>query len=134
MGEVTLVDTYLKEGQRLVDRLNQEGVAVVAAAWVKETESGDWYLYLATPLVTERGGKLAAYHRVNQVIRALEEEGFAMEPDAKKVVGLHDPMVRDMMANRQSRPGGRPVLFRGARLGDLAIEEAYIYPPPAKIG
>jgi hypothetical protein len=57
MGDATLVDMQLKEGQRLIDRLAQEGIAVTAAAWLKESESGDWYLYLATPLVSEGGGK-----------------------------------------------------------------------------
>ena len=43
MAEATLVDMQLKEGQRLIDRLAQEGVAVTAAGWVKQCESGDWY-------------------------------------------------------------------------------------------
>ena len=130
MAEATLVETQLKEGQRLIDRLTQEGVAVTAAAWVKESESGDWYLYLATPLVAEDGGKRPAYHRVNMVIREMQNEGFGMDPSAKKVIGPHDPIAQDLMANRDGRPGGPPTPFRGSRLGDLAVEEAYIYPPP----
>jgi hypothetical protein len=121
----------LKEGRRLIDRLAQEGVVVTAAAWLKESESGDWYLHLATPLVTEGGGKRAAYHRVNEVIRLLHEEGFAMDPFAKKVIGPHDPIARDLAAHRVDRPGLPPTPFRGGRLGDLAVEEAYIYPPPS---
>jgi hypothetical protein len=103
---------------------------VTAAAWVKESESGDWYLYLATPLVTESGGKRPAYHRVNAVIRELQKEGFGMEPFAKKVIGPHDPLARDLVANRVGWPGGLPTPFRGSRLGNLAVEEAYIYPRP----
>jgi len=118
----------LKEGQRLIDRLAQEGVAVTAAAWVKESESGDWYLYLATPLVGQGGGKRAAYHRVNEVIREMQEEGFGMDPFAKKVIGPNDPVSKDLVAHREGRPGGPPTAFRGSRLGDLAVEEAYIYP------
>ncbi len=128
MAEATLVDGQLKEGQRLIDRLAREGVPVTAAAWVKESESGDWYLYLATPLVGEGGGKRAAYHRVNEVIRAMQQEGFGMDPFAKKVVGPNDPLARDLVAYRDGRPGGPATPFRGSRLGDLAIEEAYIYP------
>jgi hypothetical protein len=130
MAQAILVDMQIKEGQRLIDRLAQEGVDVTAAAWVKESESGDWYLYLATPLVTERGGKRPAYHRVNAVIRELQKEGFGMDPFAKKVIGPHDPIAKDMVANRRGRPGGPPTPFGGSRLGDLAVEEAYIYPPP----
>ncbi len=71
MAEATLVDMHLKDGQRLINQLVQGGVSVTAAAWVRESDSGDWYLYLATPLVSEGGGKRAAYRRVNEVIRAL---------------------------------------------------------------
>src|ERR1700682_1609875 len=131
MAQATLVEMQINEGQRLIDRLAQEGVAVTAAAWVKESESGDWYLYLATPLVGEGGGKRPAYHRINTVIREMLKEGFGMDPFEKKVIGPHDPIAKDMVANRGGRPGGPPTPFRGSRLGDLALEEAYIYPPPA---
>jgi hypothetical protein len=130
MAQATLVEMQIKEGQRLIDRLAREGVAVTAAAWVKESESGDWYLYLATPLVSEGGGKRPAYHRINTVIREMQKEGFGMDPFEKKVIGPHDPISKAIVANRGGRPGGPPTPFRGSRLGDLAVEEAYIYPQP----
>lgn len=131
MAQATLVEMEIKEGQRLIDRLAQAGVAVTAAAWVKESESGDWYLYLATPLVSEEGATTPAYRRVNAVVREMQKEGLGMDPFAKKVIGPHDPMAKDLGANRVGRPGGPPTPFRGSCLGGLAVEEAYIYPPPA---
>jgi hypothetical protein len=130
MAQATLVETEIKEGQRLIDRLIQEGVLVTAAAWVKESESGDWYLYLATPLVTEDGGKRPAYRRVNTVMRKMEEEGLGMDPFAKKVIAPDDPIAQDIVAHRPSRPTGFPAPFRGSRLGDLAVDEAFLYPLP----
>jgi hypothetical protein len=131
MAQATLVETQLNEGQRLIDRLAQEEFPVTAAAWVKESESGDWYLYLATPLVAEDGATRRAYRRVNKVIREMQREGLAMDLFEKKVVAPDDPIARDVVANRGSRPGGPPTPFRGSRLGDLAVEEAYIYRPLA---
>jgi hypothetical protein len=130
MAQATLVEMQIKEGQILIERLALEGIAVTAAGWVKESDSGDWYLYLATPLVGEDGSTRSAYRRVNAVIRKMEEEGFGMDPFEKKVIGPHDPIARDMVAHRAARPGGPPTPFRGSRLGELAVEEAYIYPPP----
>jgi hypothetical protein len=130
MAQATLVAMQMIEGQTLIDRLTYEGIGVTAAAWVKESESGDWYLYLATPLVGEDGATRPAYRRVNAVIRNMEEEGFGMDPFEKKVIGPHDPIARDIVAHRAS-PTRTPTRFRGSRLGDLAVEEAYIYPPPA---
>jgi hypothetical protein len=129
MAQAALVEMQLNEGQRLIDRLVQAGVEVTAAAWVKESESGDWYLYLVTPLVAEGGAKRPVYHRVNAVIREMQQEGFGMDPFAKKVIGPHDPIARDILANRRRTPGGPPTAFQGSRLGELAVDEAYVYPP-----
>jgi hypothetical protein len=131
MAQATLVEMQINEGQTLLDRLGHEGIAVTAAGWLKESDSGDWYLYLATPLVGKDGATRQAYGRINAVIRRMEEEGFTMDPFDKKVIGPDDPIARDLAAHRQARPGGPPTPFRGSRLGDQYVEEAYIYPPPA---
>jgi hypothetical protein len=130
MAQTALVEMQIREGQTLIERLAHEEIGVTAAGWLLESESGDWYLYLATPLVGKDGATRSAYRRVNAVIRKMEEEGFGMDPGAIKVIGPHDPIAGDMVAHREARPAGLPTRFRGTRLGDLAIEEAYIYPPP----
>jgi hypothetical protein len=119
----------LVDGQTLIDRLTYEGIAVTAGAWVKESESGDWYLYLATPLVSADGGTRPAYRRINTVIRKMEKEGFGMDLLAIKVIGPHDPIATDMLAHRAG-PARTPTRFRGSRLGNLDIDEAYVYAPP----
>jgi hypothetical protein len=129
MAQATLVELQIKEGQTLMERLAHEQIPVTAAGWVKESESGDWYLYLATPLVSENGQTRPAYRRVNAVIRKMQEEGFGMDPFEKKLIGPHDPVAKDMMANRGGYPGGPPTRYRGNRLGELDVDEAYIYPP-----
>src|SRR5262245_14032910 len=93
MAQAALVELQIKEGQTLIERLAHEGIAVTVAGWVRESESGDWYLYLATPLVSESGSTRPAYGRVNAVIRTMEEEGFRMDPFDKKVIGPRDPIA-----------------------------------------
>jgi hypothetical protein len=131
MAQATLVEMQIKDGQRLIECLIREGIAVTAAAWVKETESGDWYLYLATPLVSPEGGTRPAYRRVNAVIRQMEEEGLWIDPFEIKVIGPNNPTARDIVANRRDRPSRIPTRFQGARLGEVAVEEAFLYPPTA---
>ncbi len=128
MAQAALVEMQIKEGQTLLERLTHEGIEVTAAAWVKESESGDWYLYLATPLVGKDRATNAAYGRVNAVIREMEKEGFGMDPFAKKLIGPHDPIARDIVAHR-GHLAGSPKRFSNSRLGNLAVEEAYLYPP-----
>jgi hypothetical protein len=131
MAQATLVEMQVKDGQRLIDRLAREGVAVTAAAWVKESESGDWYLYIATPLVGPDGAKRPAYRRVNTVTREMQKEGFLIDPFGIKVIGPHDPIAKGMVTYRDRHPTTTPRWFRGGRLGELAVEEALLYPPIA---
>ena len=64
MAQATLVEMQINDGLRLIHRLADEGVLVAAAGWVKEIESGQWFLYLATSLVGEDGATRPAYRRV----------------------------------------------------------------------
>jgi hypothetical protein len=130
MDQTALVEIQIQDGQRLIERLNREGVGVIAAAWVKEGDSGQWYLYLVTPLVGEDGAKRPAYRRVNTVVRAMQQEGFWFDSSDIKVIGPHDPIARDLVAQQDRRPARKPTWFRGSRLGERAVETAYIYPPP----
>jgi len=133
MAQTSLVEMQIQDGQRLLERLAQEGVVVTAACWVLESDSGQWYLYLATPLVGENGSTRPAYRRVNAAIREMEKEGNWMEPlDNKKVIGPHDPIAKDIMAYRDGRSVRTPSWFPGSRLGELAVEAAYVYPAPQK--
>jgi hypothetical protein len=131
MAQATLVEMQIKDGQRLIEQLVREGIAVPAACWAKESDSGDWYLYLATPLVGEDGATRLAYRRVNAVIREMQKEGFWVDPFEIKVIGPHEAMATDMAAHRAVRSTKIPTRFGGGRLGEVAVEEALIYPPAA---
>jgi hypothetical protein len=121
----------IKDGQRLIDRLRAEGIEVSVAGWLKESDSGDWYLYLATPLVGAGGAKRQAYHRVNAVMRGMEEDGLWVDPFEIKVIGPHDPIAKDM-ARESRRRSKIPTRFGPGRLGELLyVDDGFIYPPTA---
>lgn len=128
MDQGTLVEMQLENGQQLIDRLVEKGVRVTAACWVKESDGGLWFLYLATPLVGEDGAVRPAYRRVNEVIRQMQEQGVWIDPLEIKVIALDDPVAKAIAAVRDRYPATKPTWLRGNRLGKLEIEEAYIYP------
>jgi hypothetical protein len=132
MDQGTLVEMQITDGQRLIDRLAEEGIPVAAAFWAKETESGQWFLYLATPLVGKDGATLSAYRRVNAVIAAMPAP-FWIHPLEVKVIAPTDPVAQDVLAVLGRGPGPRvpPIRWGGTRLGDVSIEGAYFYPLPA---
>src|SRR5438874_2817397 len=110
MAQAALVEMQIKEGQTLIERLTHEGIELTAAAWVKESNGGDWYFYLATPLVGQDRATRAAYRCVNAVVREMEKEGFGMDPFARKLIGPHDPIALHMVAHR-GRLAGDPNRF-----------------------
>ena len=67
---ITLVAEQIDDGQRLIDRLSRENLPVRSACWVKPIEQDRWSLYLATPLVDEKGST-SAYGEVYRVLRSL---------------------------------------------------------------
>jgi hypothetical protein len=134
MAQEILVETQIPEGRRLIERLAAEGVPVTGAGWLKESETGEWYLYLATPLVSEEGHKLAAYGRVNEVIRRLEEP-LLIGPLEIMLVSPGSP-VGKALRELQKRPPAPPLIRLGSsRLGDVSIDAAFVYPRvPATVG
>ena len=128
MVQALLVEMQIQEGKRLIDQLLQEGVAIPVAAWVKESDCGYWYLYLATPLVSDKVGTTPAYRRVKAVIRELQKDAFEIDLDEIKVIGPHERIAKDMVARRHPGWTRRPTWLRG-RFEELGVEEALIYPP-----
>jgi hypothetical protein len=128
VDQIALVEEQIRAGQKLVERLNREDVPVLAAAWVNESESGRWYLYLVTPLVGDEGGTRPAYKRVLAVVRRLQAEGLWIDPLEVKVVSPTNP-VGEAIAEAQPQQAGRGASrYGGASLGGLSVEGAYVYP------
>jgi len=133
MDKGSLVEPQIADGKRLLDRLVEEGIGVAAACWLKEEESGYWYLYIATPLVNPDGATLEAYRRVNEVIRGMPSL-YWLHPLDIKVIEPQNPIARTVQELHRRYPGASPVPFRESRIGDLNIEGAYVYPPiPAPV-
>jgi hypothetical protein len=129
MDQFALVESQMTDGQKLVTRLVQEGFPVTAAGWVNATEASRWHLYIASPVVDDQG-PFTAYRRIHEVIQQMPEP-FWVEPSDVKVIEAKSPIAREVQEMFRGSPRKIPIRYRGARLGDLSIEAAYIYPPVA---
>jgi hypothetical protein len=130
MDQGTLVDKQINDGQRLVDRLSAEGVPVATAAWIKESESGLWFLYLVTPLASEDTDTRPVYGRVNEVLRQMPP-GLWVGWMEVKVVGPDSRVGTALLDLHRQYPGQAPLRYRGTALGGLQVEGVYVYPPVA---
>jgi hypothetical protein len=127
MDQGPLVSELIEDGKRFLQRLGEEGVEVTAAAWIKESESGHWYLYIATPLVGAGGDNLQAYRRMNTVFGQMPQP-FGMPPFKTKAIAPSSPLAKAIAGPHQRYAGRGPLRYDGDLLGDISVEEAYIYP------
>jgi hypothetical protein len=130
MDTIPLVNELVDDGGRLIQRLDEEGIPTIVACWVKPIEEDRWSLFIATPLVDERGAA-QAYREVYRVLRSL---GTSRLTDSDiNLVGPNDPIARDALDIR-GRFGGRlPTRSSRPQFGNLAVEETYIYPSPMSL-
>jgi hypothetical protein len=125
MDTVTLVGNQVNDGQRLLERLQQERIPVMAAGWVKPVEEDRWSLYIATSLV-DQYGPANAYRKVYGCLRSLETP-WITDSDVK-LIGENHPITKDVLDIMRRNPGRIPTRSRRPFLGGTPIEEMYIYP------
>jgi hypothetical protein len=126
MDTVTLVDNKIDDGQRLLDRLGEEGFVVRAACGVKSVEDDRWMLYIATPVRDEKG-PLEAYRPVVDALRSLGD-AWLTGSDVT-VVGEKHPIVRDVLEILRRSRGSIRMRYGGESFGGIPAEEVYIYSP-----
>ncbi len=125
MDTHTLVENRIGDGRKLINLLTEKGFPLTAAGWAKTSEEGDWYLYIATRTVDDKG--LAdAYREVYGALATIS--GTCIAVSDIKLVGEHNPITRDILAIRDRFPARNPTIWSGVRLGSVAVDEVYVYP------
>lgn len=134
MDQNPLVNEQRDAGERVAEACLAAGVDVTAAFWAKPSEDGHWCFYLASRSVDERG-IAAAYRAVLEAIRGMEPTAEMDTLADLKLIGVLNPIARDVLEIQRRFPAPLATHYRGSRLGNLAIEEAYLYrPSPAPAG
>lgn len=113
---MSLVTEQIEDGRRLGERLAQDGFAVPAACWGGEDDSGQWHLYLVSPVV-EAEGIQKAYLRVHAVIREMQKTGFSMDPFDVKVVGPSELLAEAILKAQRHHPSRPPIWCNGVTFG-----------------
>jgi hypothetical protein len=131
MDKDTLVENRINYGRLLVEELPQRGFPVAAGFWLKPTVDGKWRFYLVSSAV-DAEGLTEAYGQLHPVVRAMPQP-FWIDPLEIKLIGPSNPIARDAIAylSSASAPRLAPVPWGGTRLGDVIVDEAYLYPLPA---
>jgi hypothetical protein len=127
MDQLTLVANQITDGQRLAEKLAQNGFEVTAAGWIRTTEDGQWFLYLVSPVVDEKG-PLGAYRRVNALLRQMPQP-FSVHSLDVKLIGPTEPIAEGIQDMHRRYPAKSPIHLGETQLNGVSIDGAYIYPP-----
>ena len=109
----------------LLIQLLAQGFDVSVALWLRTHEDGLWFLYIASPQVG-RAPIADAYRTAYTALARLKNVSIAISNI--KLISPDNPIAIDAMAFRERSSAGVPSKYTGTRLGQLEVEEAYIYP------
>ena len=131
MDTDSLVDPYLRDGQKLVEELSVRGFDLAAAFWLKAIDDDRWYFYIVSPVVVVEGSN-KGYGYLLPLVLAMPQP-FSIKPLRIKMIGQSDPNAKDVLSILGRVNGSRlsPIQWGGISLGNVSIEGAYIYLLPA---
>ena len=122
-----LVDAQIEDGKALIAQLTRGGFDVSVAFWVKTSEEGLWFLYVGSRSVGSM--PLADVYRVAySALRQIPNASISLSQI--KLIEPSNPIAVDAMEVRDRYPARLATRYRGKTLGDVSIDEAYIYPRP----
>ncbi len=124
MDQATLVDHQIDDVTKLVNQLRKDAFDVKAVFWLYRSEADQWFLYIASDAVNQKG-ITEAYKAVGRVMRHLPD--LQIDPFQVKLVAPDDPIAKAVIGFLSNQHGRLPTRVRAANLGGVHIENAYIY-------
>jgi hypothetical protein len=125
MGQEPLVSDETNAGAEFIQRLDAT-IPVKAAFWVKETEMGPWYLYIASDQVDYETIR-DAYGEVLRV--GNEMVSPYLDPFHVKLIPPSHPLAQDVLDLYRRYPGLMPTRLGATSFGGFGVEGVYVYAP-----
>jgi hypothetical protein len=100
---------------------------VAAAFWIKASDEGSWYLYVASDEFNEKNLDVA-YGEVLRIAGQMQNPYF--DPFQVKLIKESHPLAKAAIEILQRFPGRMPTRLHRRNFGGMSVEEVYIYPTP----
>ena len=97
-----------------------------AAFWLKASADNQWFLYLVGDRIDDSNFNLA-YTEVIRIAAMMPD--IWLDPFQIKVMGTGKPVAKAAIEVQEQYNGRLPARYYGPPLGDITIEEVYIYSP-----
>lgn len=124
MDQGPLVREQIEAGEKLIADFSAYK-PVAAAFWAKESDGGNWYLYLASDQIDDSTTN-ADY---GEVLRLVGQQVW-LDPFQVKVIGSDNRVARAVLEFIWKSHNLVPSRCFSPRFGDLSVDEAYIYAVP----
>ena len=124
MDQGPLVIEEIDAGKELVRRLH-ELIPVKAAFWLKDSEEGRWYLYIASDEIKDEN----IGDSYGKLLRAARDMGsIFLDLFSVKLIPADDPLAQAALDINRRFPGNLPTRLGAHRFGGLTVDGVYIYP------
>jgi hypothetical protein len=124
MDQGPLVSDQANAGEELIRRLNPS-FPVKAAFWLKDSEGGPWYLYIASDEINDKTLD-AAYA---EVLRLADEVANPyLDAFQVKLIPASDPRAQAALAIYRQDPGILATRFLSRDFDRMGLSEVYLYP------
>jgi hypothetical protein len=125
MDKTTLVEKSINEGKRLIESLDKAGLIINAAMWFYLSDTSEWRLFLASPLVDKDGPK-KAYSSIQAILESLSPPSEISLKEISVVSPSHQ-IIRLLKIAIHTGPGISGIRFTQNVINNTLIEDAYIY-------
>ena len=126
MDPTTLVRNRVRAAVRFLQEFDKY-VPVTAAFWLKDGETGQWELCVASDRL--RGDNYdVAYGEVLRISAQLRDPGF--DPFQVRLLEINDPLSRAALDVYTRHPARIPLCIPGPTFGGRAVEEVYLVKGP----
>jgi hypothetical protein len=124
MDQGPLVIEAIDVGAELVRRLDKS-VPVQAAFWVKDSEEGQWYLYIASDQIDDKNLDVA----YGEVLRLAGQMASPyLDPFQVKLIPTSDSLAQAALDIHRRYLGRMATRFGGKNFGGISVDDVYIYP------
>ncbi len=124
MDQEPLVIEETEAGEKLV-RLLDQYVKVEVACWVKGSEEGQWYLYIASDKIDDSNLDLV----YGEVLRLADQMASPyLDPFRVKLIPTRDPIAQAALDIQRRFPGRMATRFGGKNFGGIGVDGVFIYP------
>ena len=129
MGQGPLVTEQIEARARFLHAFDHYA-KVKVAGWLKELHSGRWYLYVVSDQIDDSNFDVA-YREVANLAQKTQDPW--LDAFKVKLLAKDDKTACALFALSKQHAGRQPGWHDGKRLGEVFVEDVYLYPPLAAV-